>query len=55
MSFCIVCSPNRASQSTFQLQGGDLLVTATDGLFCNMYDEDIAKYLSNVQVSSHIY
>ena len=44
------CSPSQSSQATVQLQEGDLLVAATDGLFSNMYDEDIASHLSKVKV-----
>ena len=46
----VPCSPSRALQSRVQLQEGDLLVAATDGLFSNMYDEDIASYLAEVKV-----
>ena len=40
-----------ATQSTVELEEGDLIVAATDGLFSNMYDEDIANHLADIQVS----
>ena len=41
-----------ATQSTVELKEGDLVVVATDGLFDNMYDEDIASHLADIQVGS---
>lgn len=36
-----------ADASTVQTQAGDVVVLATDGLFDNLFDEDIAQICSN--------
>lgn len=43
-------SPFMATQSTVGLRVGDLVVLATDGLFDNMYEEDIAAQLAALKV-----
>lgn len=43
-------SPDAADSSSFDVQLGDIIVTATDGLFDNMPDHMILQELKNLKV-----
>lgn len=45
------CSPDAADSSTFDVQLGDIILTATDGLFDNMPDYMILRELQKLKVS----
>lgn len=46
-----VCSPDAADSSSFDVQLGDIILTATDGLFDNMPDYMILQELKKLKVS----
>lgn len=45
-----VCSPDAADSSSFDVQLGDIILTATDGLFDNMPDYMILQELKKLKV-----
>lgn len=45
------CSPDAADSSSFDVQLGDIILTATDGLFDNMPDYMILQELKKLKVS----
>lgn len=44
------CSPDAADSSSFDVQLGDIILTATDGLFDNMPDYMILQELKKLKV-----
>ena len=43
-------SPSSALQSSVQVREGDLVLVSSDGLFNNVYEDEILKVLKDVQV-----
>lgn len=50
-SLLVSCSPEAADSSSFDVQLGDIILTATDGLFDNMPDYMILQELKKLKVS----
>ena len=46
----VSCSPEAADSSSFDVQLGDIILTATDGLFDNMPDYMILQELKKLKV-----
>lgn len=54
--FCVFLlshSPDAADSSSFDVQLGDIILTATDGLFDNMPDYMILQELKKLKVPEH--
>lgn len=51
MTFFLTTSPDAADSSSFDVQLGDIILTATDGLFDNMPDYMILQELKKLKVS----
>lgn len=49
--FFLIASPDAADSSSFDVQLGDIILTATDGLFDNMPDYMILQELKKLKVS----
>lgn len=49
--FASMSSPDAADSSTFDVQLGDIILTATDGLFDNMPDYMILQELKKLKAS----
>lgn len=47
-------SPEAADSSSFHVQLGDIILTATDGLFDNMPDYMILQELKKLKVPEHL-
>lgn len=47
-------SPDAADSSSFDVQLGDIILTATDGLFDNMPDYMILQELKKLKVPEHL-
>lgn len=47
-------SPDAADSSTFDVQLGDIILTATDGLFDNMPDYMILQELKKLKVTRNV-
>lgn len=47
-------SPEAADSSSFDVQLGDIILTATDGLFDNMPDYMILQELKKLKVPEHL-
>lgn len=48
-------SPSSALQTSVQVREGDMVLLSSDGLFNNVYEEEILKVLKDVQVHACTY
>lgn len=55
VSLSISVSPEAADSSSFDVQLGDIILTATDGLFDNMPDYMILQELKKLKVHTLIF
>ena len=49
---CICYSPESAEASKFEVQVGDIIVVATDGLYDNMSETMILRHTSELEVGT---